>query len=76
MNLRPVLLTVDFAAAGAIIGAIAGLLPPLGALAALIWYGIQIYESKTIQRHVRHARLKKIRHRLTLLEKQDDPPSS
>lgn len=34
---------------GAVLGSIAGILPPLAALAAAIWYAIQIWESKTVQ---------------------------
>lgn len=33
----------------AILGTFAGWLPPLAALAAIIWYAINIYESKTVQ---------------------------
>lgn len=34
---------------GAIVGVVAGLLPALAALGAVIWYGIAIYETKTVQ---------------------------
>lgn len=33
----------------AIGGAFVGILPPLAALGAIIWYAIQIYESRTFQ---------------------------
>lgn len=33
-------------------GTLAGLLPPLAAFVAILWYAIQIYESKTVQRWV------------------------
>lgn len=34
---------------GAIVGCFAGLLPPLAALAAIVWYAIQIWESDTVR---------------------------
>ncbi len=34
-----------------------GILPPLAALAAIVWYALQIWESKTIRRHVRLKRM-------------------
>lgn len=34
---------------GAILGSFAGILPPLAALGAFVWYCIQIYESKSFQ---------------------------
>lgn len=46
--------------AAAIAGTMAGILPPLAALVAIIWYAIQIWESRTVQewfkRHHPHAR--------------------
>lgn len=36
----------------AMLGAIVGLFPALAALAACIWYGVQIYESRTVQHAV------------------------
>lgn len=42
------------ASVGALAGTIANVLPPLlavlGSLLAVIWYAVQIYESKTVQR--------------------------
>lgn len=49
---------VDAISAGTIVGALAGLLPPLAAVAAIIWYAIQIYESKTFRVHLRLRRMK------------------
>jgi hypothetical protein len=40
----------DTLSAGAILGAMGHFLPPLAALVGIIWYAIQIYESKTFQR--------------------------
>lgn len=44
----------------AIVGTIVGLLPPFAAGIALIWYSIQIYESKTVQTFIRRRRERKI----------------
>lgn len=60
---RTINYTVDAISASAILATFAGLLPPLAGLAGLIWYGIQIWESKTVQRHVRRWRLASIRKR-------------
>lgn len=49
---------VDALSASAIVASFAGLLPPLAGLAGLIWYAIQIWESKTVQKHVRLWRAK------------------
>jgi len=40
-------------AGSAVLTTIAGMLPPAVALVALVWYVIQIYESKTFQRWYR-----------------------
>lgn len=40
----------DIAAAGLTIGVLAAILPPLAALFTVIWTGIRIYETKTVQR--------------------------
>lgn len=53
MSNRPFNVSVDVMSAGAIAATFAGLLPPLAGLAGLIWYGIQIWESKTVQKHLR-----------------------
>lgn len=62
MSNQHVSYTVDTVSALAIVGAFAGLLPPLAALGALIWYTIQIWESKTVQGWItkrRHHRAKR-----------------
>lgn len=47
----------DTISAGAILGTFLGVLPPLAALAATIWYLVQIWESHTVQKWVRlHTR--------------------
>lgn len=46
---------------GAIIGAMAGIFTPIAALVAASWYGVQLYESKTVQGLIRRRREHKIR---------------
>jgi hypothetical protein len=53
----------DVISASAILGYLAGALPAIAAISAIVWYAIQVYESKTVQRHVRLRRLKKIKAR-------------
>lgn len=45
---------------GAIAATFMGYLPPLAAGAAIIWYGVQIVESKTFQAWLRRRRARKI----------------
>jgi hypothetical protein len=40
----------DVGAIGAILGSLAGYLPPMAALIGILWYAIQIWESDTVQR--------------------------
>lgn len=51
---------------GAIIGTLAGWLPPIAALIAAVWYCVQIYESKSFQGFLMRRRAK----RAERLEKQ------
>ena len=46
----PVHVGVDLSALGIIMGWLAGYLPAFAALFACIWYGIQIWESKTVRK--------------------------
>lgn len=48
---------MDLGSAAAISAALMQILPPLAALGGVIWYALQIWESKTVQRHVRRRRL-------------------
>ena len=50
--------TGNLASLAAIIGAFAGWVPVLAALIALVWYTVQIFESRTFQRwrRTRHVR--------------------
>jgi hypothetical protein len=40
---------IDWVSAITVVGAVAGYLPPIAAVFAIIWYLIQIYESRTVQ---------------------------
>jgi hypothetical protein len=50
----------DLGAVGTIVASLAGLLPPLAALIAIVFYLIQIKESDTIARFLRNMRLRKL----------------
>lgn len=47
------------ASLGVLLGWVAGALPALATIAALVWYAVQIYESDTFQRHVLRRRVDK-----------------
>lgn len=49
----------DILSAGAIVGVFAQLLPPIAALAAILWYAVQIYESHTVQTFLHKRRVVK-----------------
>jgi hypothetical protein len=53
----PVALVTDVVSAGAIIGTIFGVLPFVAAFAGMIWYGIQIWESRTVQHWWRNRQM-------------------
>lgn len=55
----------DTISAGAILGTFLGLLPPLAALAATIWYIVQVWESHTVQKWWRLHRHKRRTYRAT-----------
>lgn len=44
---------------GAIVGTVVGVLPALAALGAVIWYGIAIYETRTVQAFLQRRRERK-----------------
>lgn len=52
-----------------LVGALSGFFPPFAALVAIIWYSIQIYESKTVQRWVSTRRARRIVAAQKLIEK-------
>jgi len=53
----------------AVIGSLAGLLPAIAGLAGLIWYCVQLYESKTVQHWLRTRRSRRIAQALMLIQK-------
>ena len=74
----------NVASVGAVLGALTGLLPAVGAVIAIIWYAIQIKESVTFNQFRRRRRQRKIARLhaelqlLSELQKQDKdaaPPS-
>lgn len=48
-EMKPITHVLDAAAAGAVLGWFVGALPYVAALAGLIWYCIQIWESHSVQ---------------------------
>ncbi len=56
----PLRVAGELSAVGVITTTILGILPPMVALIAFIWYVIQITESKTIQRKIRACRLRRL----------------
>lgn len=72
--------TGDAVSAGAIVGAFIGFLPALAALGGILWYAIQIYESKTVQKMIRlrrmRQRLKRLTVRTALIQAASDAPAA
>ena len=72
----------NIAGAGTIVGAAIGYVPAFAALVALVWYIIQISESKTIQAWIKGRRVRKLaklKAEAILLEaklKQPDTPNA
>lgn len=70
----------DVISAGAVVGAFAHILPPLAALIAVLWYCLEIFESKTVQGFIRGRRLRRHRQRRHLHKlihhKAKPPPAS
>lgn len=49
--------TLDLLGAGTIVASIVGYLPALAASIALLWYCIQIWESRTVQHYLENRRM-------------------
>lgn len=66
-HLRNVTVVADAISAVAIVGSFMKVLPPIAALAATLWYLVQIWESHTVQKwwrfHVRKRRTVRRRHK-------------
>lgn len=56
----PVVLAGDTTALMAILASLAGLIPSIAGVIALIWYGIQIWESRTVRVFVQRRRERRI----------------
>ncbi len=56
----PLRVAGELSAVGVITTTILGILPPMVAVIAFVWYIIQITESKTIQRKIRAYRLRRL----------------
>jgi hypothetical protein len=53
-------LAIDGVAAGGVVGSFLSLLPPIAAVLSIVWFSIQIYESKTFQGWLRARRARRI----------------
>lgn len=53
---HPVAKAIDAIAVGSIVGTIMGWLPTAATILSIIWFGIQIYESKTFKNLCRWLR--------------------
>lgn len=60
--------TGDVAAVGVTVGALAGWLPAIAAIFTIVWTGIRIYETKTMQSLIARFRNKKMKERHTPLK--------
>lgn len=59
---HPIRLALDLVAGGTVVGSMVGALPALAGVLSIVWFLIQIYESKTYQRFViEWARRRKVR---------------
>jgi hypothetical protein len=58
-------------AGSAVLTTVAGILPPAVALVALVWYVIQIYESRTFQHWFRNRQMKSQAKRLARLRARE-----
>ncbi len=59
--MRPgLVISGDLVAVGGIVLSLAGYLPPLAAIVAIVWYIIQIFESRTLQTILNRQRLRKL----------------
>lgn len=57
---HPVAVTIDLLAASAVVGTVVSWLPPIAAFLSIIWFAIQIWESKSCQAFVARWRKNRI----------------
>lgn len=60
--------TLNAASAAAVVASIAGVIPPLAALFAAVWYLVQIVESRTVQKYLEARRVRLSSARLAKLK--------
>jgi hypothetical protein len=65
----------DVLAVSALLGTVGHILPPVAAVLPIIWYSLQIYESKAMQDWFKHRRTRH-RHRRVRRAKAKTPPVS
>lgn len=53
--------TGDVAAASSVLAALFGLMPAIAGIFGIVWYGIQIWESKTVQHAGKRWRERRVR---------------
>lgn len=75
MTGRPMLPIADTISLGAILGVFAHVLPPLAAFIAIIWYCLEMYESKTVQGFLRGRRRRHLRRQRHLRRTVKTPPA-
>lgn len=56
----PTSMTLDAAGMVAIVGSFMDFLPKLAGVVALLWYCVQLYESRTVQEYLTRRRLRKV----------------
>ncbi len=66
----------NWLSAAAVLGTLAGWLPPLAALIAAVWYCIQIYESDTFQSWMERRRAKHVAYLEAKIAKLKNPKSN
>jgi hypothetical protein len=69
--LRPITWAADVVSAGAIVGSIIGYLPYIAALVGMIWYAIQIWESRTVQHWWRNRQMVRKAKRIARLKAKE-----
>jgi hypothetical protein len=63
----------DLAAAGAILGTLVSILPPIAAILGIVWYVLQIYESHTMREWRLHRKAKHSRHTRNVHSHREEP---
>lgn len=58
----PGVIVADILSIGAVVGTLTGYLPPIATILAIVWYALQVYEGKTVQKWIK-ARRRSIRRR-------------